>query len=187
MDGADLLPAPSSFDEDDPLYDDHDESRKYILSSSNGQSDFGSTEISGYDPVAARIIYGPLLTLAEFKIRVDESIKEYFDSADADEVIRAIEELKCKDYHPEVVKRSVSVSLDKGPRERELVSRLLTCLHPHPLQDSDLEKGFETLLDSLDDLIIDIPDAKVSFSVRTSILPVTTSLLTLWPFSEYCW
>jgi programmed cell death protein 4 len=160
-DGADLLPAPSSFDEDDPLYDDHDETSRYILSSSNGQNSNSSAQLNGFDPVAERAIYGPLLTLSEFKIRVDESIKEYFDSADANEVIRNIEEMKCKDYHPEVVKRSVSVSLDKGPRERELVSRLLTCLHPHPLQDSDLEQGFETLLDSLDDLIIDIPDAKV--------------------------
>jgi programmed cell death protein 4 len=161
MDGADLLPAPSSFDEDDPLFDDHDETSRYILSSSNGQNSNSSAQLNVFDPVAERAIYGPLLTLAEFKIRVDESIKEYFDSADANEVIRNIEEMKCKDYHPEVVKRSVSVSLDKGPRERELVSRLLTCLHPHPLQDSDLEQGFETLLDSLDDLIIDIPDAKV--------------------------
>jgi programmed cell death protein 4 len=54
------------------------------------------------------------------------------------------------------------LSLDKGPRERELISRLLTCLHPNPLEDSDVVKGFEILMDSLDDLAIDIPDAKVS-------------------------
>jgi programmed cell death protein 4 len=104
-----------------------------------------------------------MLTLSEFKIRVAESIKEFFDSADADEVVRGIQEMKCKPYLPEVVKRAISLSLDEGPREKELVSRLLTCLHPIPLQDADISKGFEILLDSLDDLCIDIPDAKVSF------------------------
>ena len=102
-----------------------------------------------------------MLTLSEFKIRISESIKEFFDSADADEVIRNIQEMRCKSYHPEVVKRAISLSLDEGPRERELISRLLTCLHPIPLVDNDLTKGFEILLDSLEDLSIDIPDAKV--------------------------
>ena len=68
--------------------------------------------------------------------------------------------MRCKPYHPEVVKRAISLSLDEGPRERELVSRLLTCLHPTPLEDDDVSKGFDVLLDSLDDLSIDIPDAK---------------------------
>jgi hypothetical protein len=35
-------------------------------------------------------------------------------------------------------------------------------VHPYLLEDDDVEKGFEILLDSLEDLSIDIPDAKVS-------------------------
>jgi programmed cell death protein 4 len=69
--------------------------------------------------------------------------------------------MQCKEYHPEIIKKVISLSLDEGPRERELTSRLLTCLHPYPLKDEDMDKGFESLLDSLDDLTIDIPDAKV--------------------------
>ena len=150
----------AALDENDPLYDQTEDER-YILSSSNGL-DNGRKDANAYDPVADSVVYGPLLTLAEFKLRLADSIKEYFDSADADEVISSIEEMKCKEYHPEVVKRTISLSLDEGPRERELISRLLTCLHPHPLKDTDVEKGFEILLDSLDDLCIDIPDAKVN-------------------------
>jgi programmed cell death protein 4 len=52
--------------------------------------------------------------------------------------------------------------LDKHPRERELISRLLTCLHPSPLKDRDMEEGFNILLDSLDDLSTDVPEARVS-------------------------
>mmetsp|Transcript_25065 Transcript_25065/g.37479 ORF Transcript_25065/g.37479 Transcript_25065/m.37479 type:complete len:466 (+) Transcript_25065:343-1740(+) len=158
-DGSDVLMEPDALDKNDPLYNDFEDETKYILSATNDAVETSDTA-NGFDPDTERAIYGPLLTLSEFKIRVSESIKEYFDSADADEVIRGIQEMRCKPYHPEVVKRAISLSLDEGPRERELVSRLLTCLHPTPLEDDDVSKGFEVLLDSLDDLSIDIPDAK---------------------------
>lgn len=160
LDGSEMVNVPSALDENDPLYDDLAEEGKYFLSSLNGGNG-NDEEANGYDPVADRVVYGPLLTLSEFKIRVSISILEYFDSADANEVVRSIQEMRCKLYHPEVVKRAISLSLDKGPRERELISRLLTCLHPYPLADSEMESGFEIILDSSDDLCIDIPDAKV--------------------------
>jgi len=170
LDGSELLDPPDALDENDPLYDDLAEGGKYILSS--GVEAANSTDANGYDEVGERVVYGPLLTLAEFKLRVSDAVKEYFDSADADEVVRGIQEMKCKVYQPEVVKRAISLSLDKGPRERELISRLLTCLHPNPLEDSDVVKGFEILMDSLDDLAIDIPDAKAivgSFLARAIV------------------
>lgn len=145
-------------DKDDPLYDEEKES--YILSSGV------DADTTGYDQVSGKKVVGPMLTLPEFKLRVADILREYFDSADTDEVIRSVEEMKCRAYHPVVVKKAISLSLDEGPRERELVSRLLTCLHPTPLADEDIEAGFELLLRSLDDLSIDIPDAKVSPSVH---------------------
>lgn len=157
LDGADMADIPAALDENDPNYDDFAEEGKYILSSSNGAESNGNGNDTRVDD---RIVYGPLLTLTEFKIRFGEAVKEYFDSADADEVIRSIQEMKCKPYHAEVVKKAISLSLDEGPRERELMSRLLTCLHPFPLEDDEMTAGFEILLDSLDDLSIDIPDAK---------------------------
>jgi len=157
-DGSDALVDADELDENDPLYNNFEDATKYVLTTTSDAVENG--ERNGYDPIADRTIYGPMLTLSEFKIRVAESIKEFFDSADADEVVRGIQEMKCKPYLPEVVKRAISLSLDEGPREKELVSRLLTCLHPIPLQDADISKGFEILLDSLDDLCIDIPDAK---------------------------
>jgi programmed cell death protein 4 len=111
-----------------------------------------------------------MLTQSEFKLQVEECLKEYFDSCDTDEVIRSIEELQCREFHADVIKRAVSLSLDKHPRERELVSRLLTCLHPTPLTDQDMEVGFDILLDSLDDLTTDVPDAPVCISSLSSII-----------------
>ncbi len=123
-----------------------------------------------YDPNEGRVVYGPMLTLSEFKLQVHQNLEEYFDSCDTDEVIRSIEELKCREYHANVVKKAISISLDKHPRERELVSRLLTCLHPTPLSDKDMEEGFEILLDSLDDLVTDVPDAQVSWRIVSQIV-----------------
>jgi len=139
-------------DERDPLYNEED--APYVLGSHNDPVTRTFHETEG------KPVYGPMLTLSEFKLQVQDCLLEYFDSCDTDEVIQSIEELQCKEYHPEVVKKIISVSLDKNPRERELVSRLLTCLHPTPLSDSDMEVGFNILLDSLDDLSTDVPDAR---------------------------
>ncbi len=141
-------------DEKDPLYDETE--GKYVLGSHE------DPESRFYDPNEGKVVYGPMLTLSEFKLQVHQNLEEYFDSCDTDEVIRSIEELKCREYHSNVVKKAISISLDKHPRERELVSRLLTCLHPTPLTDKDMEEGFNHLLDSLDDLVTDVPDAEVS-------------------------
>mmetsp|Transcript_22424 Transcript_22424/g.33898 ORF Transcript_22424/g.33898 Transcript_22424/m.33898 type:complete len:447 (+) Transcript_22424:127-1467(+) len=156
-------------DVNDPLYDETEEA-KYILS--GGDAFIGEEEPSGYHESEGKAIYGPMLTLPEFKIRLAESIREYFDSGDSDEVIRSIEELKCRSFHPEVVKKAISLSLDEGPRERELISRLLTCLHPTPLSEEDMEEGFELLLQGLEELSIDCPDAKTmvgSFLARAVV------------------
>ena len=174
MDGSDHNPI--ALDENDPLYvaeEDADPS-SYILSSSEGADELrhSGAEPSAYDASNDKAVYGPMLTLSEFKIRVSDAVREYFDSSDPDEVVRCIDEMKCRDYHAEVVKRAISLGLDEGPRERELVSRLLACLHPNPLSDAEMEMGFEVLLDSIEDLCIDIPDAKAmvgSFLARAVV------------------
>ncbi|EJK59532.1 hypothetical protein THAOC_20224 [Thalassiosira oceanica] len=151
-------------DKDDPMYvpEEDDEPTSYVFSSSEAgnESRHSGAAPDAYDAANDKAVYGPMLTLSEFKIRVSDAVREYFDSSDADEVVRCIHEMKCNEYHPEVVKRAVSLGLDEGPRERELVSRLLACLHPVPLTDEEMGMGFEVLLDSIDDLVIDIPDAK---------------------------
>lgn len=158
MDGADSEHL--KLDKDDPLYDAEAADNKYILTTAEDAIPADGEDPTLMDGITDRKVYGPMLTLAEFKLQVAEAVKEYFDASDADEVLRGINELKCRDFHPEVVKKSISLSLDKGPREREMISKLLTHLHPTPLADPDMEAGFELLLDSLDDLCIDCPDAK---------------------------
>lgn len=155
MDPSYAVAAP--IDEKDPLYDEAEDSSKYILSSTSEKE----VDKRGYDPRTSKAVYGPMLTLSEFKIQLAEIIKEYFDSNDGDEVIRSLEELGCQEYHAEIIKKAISLAMDMGPRERELTSRLLTCLHPTPLSLQDMARGFSSLLDSMDELSKDVPDAKV--------------------------
>ncbi len=167
-------------DEKDPIYDEAEDLERYILVSSSAGMIHGAgggtttgtngtaADKRGYDPATSRAIYGPLLTLCEFKVQLLECIKEYFDSCDTDEVIRTLQELGCQEYHPEIVKKAVSLAMDLGPRERELTSRLLTCLHPTPMALDELQAGFVILLDSMEDLSKDVPDAKVRVYVYSS-------------------
>lgn len=192
-------------DEKDPIYDEVEDLNSYVLSSCSGGNGtktatvLASGDRRGYDPATSKAVYGPLLTVSEFKLQFADCVKEYFESCDTDEVIRSLLELGCQastymklmlcslslrckigsyfsnalitfvtnifsqEYHPEIVKRAISIAMDKGPRERELTSRLLTCLHPTPLSLEDLEAGFTILLDSMDDLETDVPDAKVKY------------------------
>jgi hypothetical protein len=179
-DGIFFDEVPVALDENDPLYDPQ-QGPGIILSSVE------DPESRNYLEAEGKPVYGPMLTQSEFKLQVQDCLKEYFDSCDSDEVIRSIEELQCREFHSDVVKKAISLSLDKNPRERELVSRLLTCLHPAPLSDEDMESGFDTLLDSLDDLTTDVPEAPVSktFIIFASISFSVTPLTMLSPRSLF--
>jgi programmed cell death protein 4 len=152
-------------DEKDPIYDEAEDLQRYILTSTG--IDGSTAEKRGYDPNTSKAVYGPLWTLQEFKAQLLECLKEYFDSCDAEEVIRTISELGCPEYHPEIVKKAISLAMDKGPRERELTSRLFTVF---PMSMEELQAGFIILLDGMDDLSKDVPDAKVRCNRKHMIL-----------------
>lgn len=162
---SNLLAEEDVLDVNDPLYISEIDSdpNSYILSSSNtaDAARLAGAKPDAFDTNHQRPIYGPLLTLSEFKLRLDDILREYFDSSDAHEVIRSISELGCTLYHPHILVRAIGLGMDAGPRERELISRLLSCLHPTPLSDGEMEAGYEMALDRVDDWMIDIPDAKV--------------------------
>ena len=62
---------------------------------------------------------------------------------------------------------AVSLSLDRHDPERELTSQLLSDLNGHVLTRDELVKGFDKLLNMLNDLILDTPNAPtVSYVVQ---------------------
>jgi hypothetical protein len=58
-----------------------------------------------------------------------------------------------------MVKAAVVLGLGRKDRERELLSELLSDLHPSSISDDQMAAGFTRLLQSVDDLVLDNPDA----------------------------
>jgi len=89
----------------------------------------------------------------------DSVIQDYFESGEASEVASSLEELAMADRHNEFVRRLISTALEKPAFERELTSQLLSTLYGKSLTVEKLEEGFQELLNRVDDLVLDSPDA----------------------------
>lgn len=169
-------------DRNDPNYDsDEDRKGDYVFGSyDEGAAFFGKTPPRlSYLADGTRVM-GPVMTLSEYKRRMDPALqyvsspvflsfaarrspppprREYFDSEDANEFLRVVEELQCPEYAFELPKRAIALALDRRGRECELVSRLLSASYPKPLSSDMLGKGFARVFESLGELSLDVPKA----------------------------
>jgi programmed cell death protein 4 len=97
----------------------------------------------------------------EMKIVVDQVINEYLLSSDLDEAIRCLKEMNSIQFFHEIVKRAIVLSMDKTSLQRKAISELFHDLSEiQLLTNSQAEKGFNRLYESLNDLILDTPHAK---------------------------
>eukprot|EP01026_Neomeris_dumetosa_P035830 TRINITY_DN2880_c0_g1_i2.p1 TRINITY_DN2880_c0_g1~~TRINITY_DN2880_c0_g1_i2.p1 ORF type:complete len:567 (-),score=105.96 TRINITY_DN2880_c0_g1_i2:477-2108(-) len=94
-----------------------------------------------------------------FKRAAINTITEYFSSQDVNEVVRRLEELDEPGLHHIFVKQAIRLALDRKSRERELVSELLSDLFPQVIPADQMSMGFLRLLASVEDLVLDIPEA----------------------------
>ncbi|WIA38524.1 hypothetical protein OEZ86_001845 [Tetradesmus obliquus] len=94
-----------------------------------------------------------------FKVAMATALKEFFNSADAQEVAARLLELGQPGLHPLFVKQVVTLAMDRRDREREMASGLLSELHPSVISDDQMVSGFTRLLSAADDLVLDIPEA----------------------------
>lgn len=94
-----------------------------------------------------------------FKDRCAAIVTEYFSSADVEEARRCLEELNAEGLHHLFIKKAISMALDRGGRERELVAELISGLFPKTLTRDQAGLGFTMLLDSAEDLSLDVPNA----------------------------
>jgi programmed cell death protein 4 len=72
--------------------------------------------------------------------------------------------LDCPEYSYELVKRAISMSLDRSDREREQISQLLSECYPDILSTNMIGKGFERLFELVDELVKDVPSAREKLS-----------------------
>jgi hypothetical protein len=97
---------------------------------------------------------------AWFKEAVQKLLEEYFSSGDSSEALRSLLELQAPDFSAEFVKRAVIFAMERKERERELTSVLLTVLYAEPSIGTEaVSQGFQLILERIDDLILDTPEA----------------------------
>ncbi|KNA05937.1 hypothetical protein SOVF_185750 [Spinacia oleracea] len=97
--------------------------------------------------------------LDDYKKAVVSIIEEYFNNGVVEVAASDLRELGSSEYHPYFIKRLVSMAMDRHDKEKEMASVLLSDLYADVISPSQISQGFILLLESADDLSVDIPDA----------------------------
>nr|DAD27478.1 TPA_asm: hypothetical protein HUJ06_028946 [Nelumbo nucifera] len=138
-----------------------------------------SNLVSATDSVAARPVVSASPTLpvperpaasvtrsnpAGLQKKTISLLDEYFEIRDLEEALRCVEELKDPGYYPEVVKESISRSLDRKTPCPDLAVKLLEFLFAKKLLSArDIGTGCLLYASMLDDIAIDLPKAPSYF------------------------
>ncbi|KAJ3681171.1 hypothetical protein LUZ60_015660 [Juncus effusus] len=142
----------SCLDRNDPNYDSGEEPYELI----------GSTVLDPFD---------------NYKKSVVTLISEYFSTGSVETATSDLTELGFPEYHSYFIKRLVSTAMDKKDKEKEMASVLLSSLYSKLFTSVQISQGFMMLLEAIDDLALDIPDASdvlavfISRAVVDEILP----------------
>jgi programmed cell death protein 4 len=94
--------------------------------------------------------------IKRIKKDIDLACKEYFASHQMDAVLNNFNEICENFYHYEVIKIVVNLAMDKDPKARELASKLIG--ESAYFSQVVVRRGFEILIERLEDLKVDIPD-----------------------------
>jgi hypothetical protein len=86
-------------------------------------------------------------------------VEEYFALDDVMSMAMDLHTLGSPNYHHYFVKKLVLMALDCHDCEKEMASMLLFALYVDVIEPDQIAKGFRNLLESVDDLSLDIPDA----------------------------
>lgn len=115
--------------------------------------------------------------LVHYKKSVATIIEEYFSTGDVAVVASELGELGLDEYHHYFVKKLISMAMDRHDKEKEMASVLLSALYVDVISSYQIRHGFIMLLESVDDLAVDVLDAVsvmalfISRAVVDDILP----------------
>ncbi|XP_027089977.1 MA3 DOMAIN-CONTAINING TRANSLATION REGULATORY FACTOR 2-like [Coffea arabica] len=99
-------------------------------------------------------------TAEDFKSRINNLLTEYVSSGDKKEAYRCIKDLNVPFFHHEIVKRAIIMAMEKQHAESYLLDLLKTAAEEGLINSSQISKGFGRIIDNVDDLSLDIPNAK---------------------------
>jgi programmed cell death protein 4 len=155
-------PVPVALDIHDPNYDseDSDDEGIKLVSSYEAKSSFH--ELLPRAPNGRKNGNSMMhSSLSEFKTAVIKRIQELFVSEDVEDFAANVVDLKTPSLNFEVVRRLLTVAIERNARECELASRALARLSEEEiLSVDDVAKGFERVFELADDLALDTPQAK---------------------------
>nr|XP_023890027.1 uncharacterized protein LOC112002108 [Quercus suber]XP_023890028.1 uncharacterized protein LOC112002108 [Quercus suber]XP_023890029.1 uncharacterized protein LOC112002108 [Quercus suber]POE64038.1 programmed cell death protein 4 [Quercus suber] len=97
--------------------------------------------------------------LDDYKKAVASIIEEYFSNGDVELAASDLREQGSSGYLPYFIKRLVSMAMDRHDKEKEMASVLLSALYADVISPDQIQDGFFMLLESADDLAVDILDA----------------------------
>ena len=100
----------------------------------------------------------------DVKEKITRLLKEYVAGGDVNEACRCIKELAMPFFHHEVVKKAL-VALMETKNGRRLWDLLEHCFAVGLITTDQMEKGFKRVADCIDDLALDLPDAREQFSL----------------------
>lgn len=96
--------------------------------------------------------------MEEYKKKATIIVEEYFATDDVVATMSEVREIGKPEYSYYFVKKLVSMSMDRHDKEKEMAAILLSALYADIIHPSQVYKGFTKLIESADDLIVDIPD-----------------------------
>ncbi|KAF8715119.1 hypothetical protein HU200_027673 [Digitaria exilis] len=98
-------------------------------------------------------------TLDDYKRLVVPIVDEYFSTGDVELAASELRGLGSNQFQHYFVKKLISMAMDRHDKEKEMASVLLSSLYADLLSSYIISEGFMMLLESVEDLTVDIPDA----------------------------
>ncbi|TVU15508.1 hypothetical protein EJB05_39046 [Eragrostis curvula] len=98
-------------------------------------------------------------TLDEYKKLVVPVVEEYFSTGDVELAASELRGLGSDQFQHYFVKKLISMAMDRHDKEKEMASVLLSALYADLLSSHMMSEGFMMVLESTEDLTVDIPDA----------------------------
>ncbi|KAK8923836.1 Eukaryotic translation initiation factor isoform 4G-1 [Platanthera zijinensis] len=113
---------------------------------------------SGEEPyqLMGAIVSSPL---DDYKKAVVPIIEEYFTAGEVEQAASDLKDLGLDEFHPYFIKKLISMAMDKHAKEKEMASVLLSALYADVITASQISQGFIILLESAEDLAVDVLDA----------------------------
>ncbi|ERN03808.1 programmed cell death protein 4 [Amborella trichopoda] len=99
-------------------------------------------------------------TVEDAKSKINDLLVEYIASGDKVEACRCIKDLKMPFFHHEIVKRALILAMERRTAECALLDLLKEASEEGVINSSQVLKGFERLIDTVDDLSLDILSAR---------------------------